>query len=270
VRTDHTQGAAFAESRPWSGSLIHGVAPLAPGSLVAQVIGGGITVRPKDGRTVLFGRQADDVHVCVGADDLGVSRQQGVLQCEGGRWSVRNLGRRPVRLPSGPLHTNAEPVPLAPGYTPLFVSGAGDREHLLELYVAGSGDEQPRPRPDDVTHQPMVWPLDPRELLVMIVLGQRYLRHEPQPQPLARKAAERQLVELDPATGWTYKKVEHCAKDVRARLAKDGVPGMTAAEVPEPVGNQLNDNLIRELMRSGTIVPTDLARLDAWADEEPG
>lgn len=49
---------------------------------------------------------------------------------------------------------------------------------------------------------------------------------------------------------------------VRQRLSGRGVRGLLAAEVPAPVGNQLNDNLIRELVRTTTLVPTDLARLD--------
>jgi hypothetical protein len=40
------------------------------------------------------------------------------------------------------------------------------------------------------------------------------------------------------------------------------VPGLTREEVGEPVGNALNDNLIRELVLSTTLVPPDLALLD--------
>lgn len=253
------------------GSLIHGAdarSGAKPGTLVAQAVGGGITVGPKDGRVVLFGRQADDVHICIGPDDLGVSRRQGVLSCANGQWSVRNLGRRPLRLPSGPLHTNAEPVPLAPGYTPLFVEGAADREHLLEVYVVGPDGDRPRARPDDDTFHPRPWRLSPEEQLVCIVVGQRYLRFEPGAQPLSRRAAEQQLVEIDPGGAWTYRKVEHRLTDVRSRLSAQGARGMLASEVSAPVGNQLNENLVRELMRTGTIVPTDLARLDSWAEGE--
>lgn len=35
------------------------------------------------------------------------------------------------------------------------------------------------------------------------------------------------------------------------------------------MGNQLNDNLVRELIRTGTLTPTDLHRLDAWAEGPP-
>jgi hypothetical protein len=235
-------------------------------TLIAQSIGGGITLGPQEGRTVLFGRQADEVHVCVGADDQGVSRKHGAITFEGGRWHVHNTGRRPMHLPSGSLYPNAEPVPLAGGYTALFVSGSGQRRHLLELYVVGEDGASPRPRHDDGTHSPTAWPLSSTERLALTVLGQRYLRNEPNPQPLTRHEAAAELRAIDPDGRWTYKTVEHRAKAVRARLSARGVAGLTAKEAPSPIGNQLNDNLVRELLRSSTLGPDDLARLDDWAD----
>ncbi|OLT11335.1 hypothetical protein BJF78_26985 [Pseudonocardia sp. CNS-139] len=237
-------------------------------TLIAQSIGGGITLAAREGRTVLFGRQADEVHVCVGADDQGVSRKHGAITYEHGRWHVHNTGRRPMHLPSGALFPNAEPVPLAAGYTALFVSGSGQRRHLLELFVVGSDGSLPRPRHDDGTHSPAssAWPLSSSERLALTVLGRRYLRNEPNAQPLARQEAAEELTQLDPDGGWTYKRVEHRANDVRKRLSARGVPGLTAKEVPSPIGNQLNHNLLVELVRSGTLGPADLARLDDWAD----
>jgi hypothetical protein len=49
--------------------------------------------------------------------------------------------------------------------------------------------------------------------------------------------------------------------DVRARLAAQGVSGLLREEVGEPVGNALNDKLLRELVLSTTLVPADLALL---------
>lgn len=255
------------ESRPRTGvSLAHGVGPALPGTLVAQSLEGGITVGPRPGRIVLFGRQAENVHVCVGADDLRVSRRHGILSCGQLGWSVRNVGRQRIRLPSGEIHTNAEPVPLAEGYTPLFVQGTGHREHLLELYVVGADGARPVPRHDHDTHHPTTWPLSDQERLALIVLAQRYLRHEPNPQPLTREDAARVLESLDPGGGWTHRIVEHRVSDVRKRLSRRGVPGLVREEVQAPIGNQLNANLIRELLTSGTLVPTDLTLLDEWAD----
>ncbi|GAA0899931.1 hypothetical protein GCM10009559_65220 [Pseudonocardia zijingensis] len=59
-----------------------------------------------------------------------------------------------------------------------------------------------------------------------------------------------------------------------------GAPGGEGAQTAAPagrarprrlggrrsLGNQLDDQLIRELVRSATLMPTDLHRLDDWAD----
>lgn len=247
-------------------SLVHGVGAEDPGTLVAQAIGGSITVGPVDGRVVLFGRQAEEVHVCVGGDDQWVSKKHGTLEHAGGRWVVRATGRRPLRLPTGELWAGADPVPLAEGYTPVFVLGGGNRQHLLEVYVVGSDGQRPAARHDHETMSPPVWPLTDSERLALIVLAQRYLRHEPNPQPLAWSEAAAVLAQLDPDGGWRTKSVEHRVVKVRHRLHRHGVPGLVASEVTRPLGNQLNDQLIRELIRSATLVPTDLQRLDEWAD----
>lgn len=247
-------------------SLVHGVDAAAPGTLVAQSIGSSVTMPPREGRVVLFGRQADEVHVCVGGDDQWVSKKHGCIEYTRGRWAVRTTGRRPVRLPIGELFAGADPVPLAEGYTPLFVLGGGNRQHLLELYVVGSDGQRPTARHDHETMSPPVWPLTDGERLALIVLGQRYLRHEPSPQPLSWSEAAAVLAQLDPQGGWRTKSVEHRIVKVRQRLHRHGVFGLVASEVARPIGNQLNDHLIRELIRSATLVPTDLHRLDDWAD----
>ncbi|MGH3615530.1 MAG: FHA domain-containing protein [Pseudonocardia sp.] len=249
--------------------LAHRVMPTARGTLVAQAIGGGITIGPREGRTILFGRNAEEVHICVGADDRRVSRQHGVLTCRDDRWWVRNTGRSPIRLPARLLFTNEEPVPLAEGYTPLFVRGSNGREHLLEMYVVGPGGDRPHARHDDATHTPKIWALSDEEQIALIVLGQRYLLHEMSPQPLPWRQAADQLAELQPDAGWTIKRLEHMVVKVRARLSRGGVAGLTREEVPEPVGNLLNHNLIRALVLSGTLVPPDLTRLDAGGDGIP-
>lgn len=231
------------------------------GTLIAQAIGGGITVGPRDGRTVLFGRNADAVHVCVGADDRRVSRQHGVLTCRDGRWWLHNTGRSPIRLPTRMLFTNEEPVPLAEGYTPVFVQGSDGREHLLETHVVGTAAIRPPVQHEAPTVTPRIWPLSDDEQIALIALGQRYLRHEVDPQPLPWRQAAEQLAELQPGR-WSTKKLEHLVVKVRARLSRGGVPGLIREEVPEPVGNVLNHNLVRELVASGTLVPFDLTRLD--------
>ncbi|WP_226363410.1 FHA domain-containing protein [Pseudonocardia abyssalis] len=244
------------------GSLAHGVPAAAPATIFALSVAGGISVGPKEGRTLVFGRNRPEVHVCVGEDDPRVSREHGVLGYRADRWWIRNTGRLPVRLPGGRLlFAEEEPVPLTEGYTPVFVRGSAHREHLLELFVTGADGGRPAARHRDATQQPVLWRLDDDERLVLVVLGQRYLLHENRPQPLSWRQAADQLAELQPDAGWTSKRVEHAVTAIRTRMSRGGVPGLTREEVGEPVGNALNDNLIRELVLSTTLVPPDLEML---------
>jgi hypothetical protein len=258
LRPEH--GRPLPESH---GSLARGVPPSAPGTIFTLTLAGGIALGSGEGRTVVFGRNRPDVHVCLGEDDVRVSRQHGTLTHYRRRWWLDNHGRVPIRLPgSRLLFENEEPVPLDEGYTPLFVRGSNDREHLLEVYVTGADGQRPAPRHRDVTVPPRIWRLDEDERLALIVLGQRYLLHELRPQPLSWQVAAAQLDELQPHAGWTRKRVEHLVVGVRNRLSAEGVAGLTRAEIGEPVGNALNHNLLRELLLSTTLVPPDLAVLD--------
>ncbi|MBP2479023.1 hypothetical protein JOF53_007895 [Crossiella equi] len=243
-------------------SLAHGVERAEPGAVYALTTTGGVSRSPLDGVQLRFGRNRPDVDVCVGEDDVQVSRQHGVLTRRGGLWWVGNTGKLPIRFPGALLLCGGdEEVPLSEGYTPLFIRGRG-REHLLELYVAGADGARPLPRHGDPTRPPRTWVLKPEEKLMLIVLGQRYLLHEARPQPMSRQHTAEVLAELRPGAGWTIKKVEHMVTAVRERLSAGGVPGLTKAEVGEPVGNALNDNLLRELVLSTTLVPPDLNLLD--------
>jgi hypothetical protein len=257
-------GRRFPAEHP---SLALGVPPSAPGTIYALTAGGGIAVRPREGRTLVFGRNLPEVHICIGEDDRRVSRRHGLLSRRGDRWWVRATGRLPVRFPdSRLLFADDEPVPLAEGYTPLFVRGSSRREHLLELYVTGR-EERRRPVASQghAVRPPRTWPLTDDERLVLVVLARRHLLREPYPQPLTWRQACEILDGLRPGAGWTAKKAAHRVAAVRARLAEGGVPGLTREEVGEPVGNALNQNLIRELVASATLVPPDLALLDTPA-----
>ncbi|MET7995314.1 FHA domain-containing protein [Amycolatopsis sp. NPDC005232] len=253
------------------GSLAYGVPPAAPGTIFALAVTGGVRMPPRDGREVLFGRNREDVHVCVGEDDRKVSRKQGFLVRRRDAWWMHNTGRLPIRLPgSRLLFPEEEPVPLAEGYTAVFVRGSADREHLLELYVSGADGRRPESRPQDVTEPPRMWRLSPEERLVLVSLAQRYLLQQPYPQPMAWRQVAEQLSELAPGSRWTPKRVEHLVVAVRARLARAGVAGLTREEVGEPVGNSLNDNLVKELLLSTSLVPPDLALLEPPDETAPG
>jgi hypothetical protein len=244
-------------------SLAVGVPRSAPSTLYALALSGGVVAAPAPGRTIRFGRNRPQVHVCMGEDDAEVSRTHGLLTHRDGSWSVANTGRRPIRV-AGERHLfpGEEEIPLRTGYTPLFVGGSGHREHLLEVYVTGAEGNRPRARHEEETRPPRTWLLKPDERLALIVLGQRYLWHDFHPQPLTWRQTAEQLRELQPDANWTPSRVAHLVEDVRIRLSRGGVPGLTREEVGEPVGNLLNHNLIRELMLSTTLVPRDLALLD--------
>jgi hypothetical protein len=236
-----------------------------PGTLFALALTGGMTLGPGDRREVLFGRNRPEVHVCLGEDDPQVSRHPGTHTHRDGRWWVSNAGRLPIRCAGARLlFRGEEPLPLDTGYTPLFAGGSRGREHLLEVFVTGpEGERRPVPRHGDVTRPPRVWALTEQEKLALVVLGRRYLLHEPRPQPLTWRQTAAELAESQPYAGWTDKRVEHLVNGVRTRLSRDGVPWLTREELGEPVGNALNDNLIRALLASTTLVPMDLVLIDA-------
>jgi hypothetical protein len=255
-------------SPPRRPSLAFGVPHSPVGTIHLRTIGSDFTLRPGLGREILFGRNHKEVHVCVGGDDGQVSRLQGRVTHRSDRWWVHNAGLLPLRFPGSLLlFTNEEPVPLTDGYTPLFVRGGGGREHLLELFVTGEDGGRPAARPDDPTRPPRQWALSEEERLVLVVLGQRYLLNIARPQPLTWKDTTDQLKALRPDGGWSVRRVQNVVAAVRERLSRRGVAGLIEADVPQPIGNALNDNLLRELLLSTSLVPTDLAVFDgAFAD----
>lgn len=242
--------------------LARGVTSSVPGTIFALTLAGGLTLGPGDGRRVLFGRDRSNVHVLLGEDDPGVSRHHGTLEYSGGRWRVHNLGHRPIRI-DGQFLFPGEQLSLSTGYTQMFVQTTRRRQHLLEVFVTGPGSERPAPRPTDVTEPPTQWKLTETERLVLVVFAQRYLLCEPYPQPLSKQQVAGHLADLQPDAGWTTRKVEHVIAGVRARLSRAGVPGLTREEVGEPIGNTLNHNLIQELLMTTTLVPMDLALINA-------
>ncbi|MFG1969885.1 FHA domain-containing protein [Nonomuraea fuscirosea] len=245
-------------------SLARGVAPAPPGTLHARTVHGGVEVRPRAGLTVRFGRgEEPDVDVCVGEDDLWVSRKHGELTFRERRWWLRNTGRQLLRLPKGRLmHATTEAVPLAEGYTPVFVRGSSYREHLVELYVSGH-DEERSPRRRAETLPPKRWSLDDDERLLLVVLGQRYLLYEEGPRPLSYRQAAEQLVYLRPGADWRERRIENRIEAVRRRLHAGGFPyPLTHDRRAGGPSDNLLHNLLRGLVDSTTLVPPDLDLLE--------
>lgn len=245
---------------------VFGTAPSEPQTIYAVTLTSEVSATPRRGRTIRFGRDRPHVDVCVGEDDVRVSRQHGTVAFRDGRWRVGNTGKRPIRLGSVRyLFPGDEPLSLQDGYTPLFVIGSAKRqgprerrEHLIEMYVG----TRPAVRHAESTPDSDPWPLTRDDRLALTALGQRYLYDDLRPQPLGYRQAAEQLAELDPEAGWTEARVRRRVERVRCKLSKAGVAGLTKDEVGSPVGNALNENLIKELMISTTLVPRDLALLD--------
>jgi hypothetical protein len=235
--------------------------PPRPGTLVVLEPDGGPTVGPQEGRVLWFGRNRPEVHICVGPDDPGVSRKHGSLEFAAGRWWVRTLGGRPVRVGgTHVLRRGDEPVPLSDGRTSLLVEGADPRDlHLVRVRVVGPA-EQPVQGVGSGTVPVRRFRLDATERLVLTVIAQRHLLRCPDPQPLTAREAAVELDVLQPAAGWTHKKVGHLVKKVRDRLS-DELPNV----VPEPGATGFDSsyrrNLIEALVDSGTLGAADLRLL---------
>ncbi|MEO3852660.1 hypothetical protein ABGB09_34430 [Streptomyces sp. B8F3] len=248
------------------GSLSRGLPPAdvppLPETLFVLGSNGGMSVAPDAGFTVVFGRNEPEVHVCVGGGDQHVSRQQGVVARQYARWVLTNTGKRPIRFPDSRLVHRGDQAFLPAGYTPLFVVSPR-QDHLLEVRVSAA-------RPGGAAGGPTVQEestlsderdLEDHERLVIVCLAQRYLQGDPQPQPLTWAQVADELQRLQPARNWTEKSAAHTVANVRKKLSDKGVPGLTAKDVPPPVGNALNHNLITDLLQTATIGKKDLSSL---------
>jgi hypothetical protein len=241
------------------GSLTRGLPPsVRPGTLFVLGVNGGMSVAPDAEFPLIFGRSEPDVHVCVGAEDPHVSRQHGHITREHARWVLHNVGRLPIRLSPSQLVLSGDQADLPTGYTPLFILGPR-QEHLLEVRIAAPSPSPSAPgvEYEAKTRGRKVWPLSPVEKLVIVCLGQRYLRNESYPQPLTWGQVAAELSELQPEEKWGERRAAHIVRNVRNRLSGT-VRGLLEEEVPPPVGNTLNHNLIMELMISTTILKADL------------
>ena len=237
----------------------HGpVRPEPAGTLVVLEPGERRKWEPVEGRVLYFGRNRPEVHICVGADDAGVSRLHGTLEFTDGQWQVRTLGGRPVQVGTEVLRRGDEPLPLAEGCTALLVEGENPRDrHLVRVRVLGTVERPPR-RVASGTIPVHCFRLYPTERLVLTAIAEAHLRRNQDPQPLTARSAADRLAVLQPEAGWTHRKVEHLVRHVRERLSGQGVEGL----VPEPgctgFDNAYRRNLIDVLVGSGTLGATDL------------
>ncbi|PYC88020.1 FHA domain-containing protein [Streptomyces tateyamensis] len=241
-----------------------------PGTIFVLGPEGGYAVPPRR-YTLLFGRDREDVHVPVGVDDPTVSRRHGVFTCTGtdDNWWLVNTGNLPIELPDGKLMLTGHRRIVERGYTPLVINSSKRRSHLVEVRVVDGDDRHPRATSGAETVGPeTVYELSAQERLVLTALARRYLEGQDAfPMPLAWEDTAR-LVNSSPyaTKSWTHKSVANAVEDVRERLCRRGVRGLTRDEIGEPVGSMLSVNLIRELLKTATLNAQDLELLVAGTD----
>ncbi|MBP2478442.1 hypothetical protein JOF53_007314 [Crossiella equi] len=239
--------------------------PAPPGTLFALGASGGYAV-PRREFTLHFGRGSQDeayqVHVPIGAGDPHISRRHGRLCCDGRDWWLRNDGKLPIRLPGDRLLLSGRDLRLEAGYLPVFLGRANAREHLLEVRVVGLPGTEADHTSGESTVLPPGHVLSAEERLVLTALAQRYLRQERHAQPVAWAQVAADLDELPDGRGARSQRPANTVDAVRRRLHREGVRGLTLAEVGQPVGNTINHNLIQELLKTVTLSPADLRLLD--------
>lgn len=255
--------AMVAWSLPVSTPSLAAAAPEAPnGTIFVLSAYGGYAVTPRRFK-LFFGREREDVHVVIGADDPHVSRLHGLLARQGNEWWMRNTGRLPIRLPGGRLLLSEHEMPVPNGYLPVLIGQPRGREHLLEIRVASPAAEVGPIGPGRSTKAPTMYELTDIERLVMVSLAQRYLRNETYPQPVSWKQVADDMSRLMPDMPWIPRSAANVVTKVRERLShgKYPIPGLLADDVGQPLGNALNHNLILAFLESTTLLPEDLALL---------
>lgn len=218
---------------------------------------GGYAATPAPANRLLLGRNSNGVHVVVGSGDRDVSREQVRVRCDPGvGWRVRNVGRRPIRIPDEPELLREHEVTLPGGYTPLYVTGS--RRHVVELLVSGPGSAASPAGPETGTRD-VTWPLSDRERLVLIALFRNHLLRVPNAYPLTWRETSHLLNDVPGQGQWTERKAESVVDGVRQRLARFGHDGMTADSAPVEA---IKMNLLRFLLDTATLVPPDLRLLE--------
>jgi hypothetical protein len=198
-----------------------------------------------------FGRSADCT-VCLDPDDVGVSRQAGKLEYDGGTWWLINssgvrplgviddLGFRSVLAPGRRMAVEAQVRVVVDGST---------ASHTMTVYVPEpppTADEQPPVgRSTAVGEGVMVTHAD---RLAMVALFAGYLhdppKHDPYPKSYAAAAAR---------LGWPRTTLVKRIEYLRSRLTNAGVPNL--------VGWNALANLAEYALATGLITKDDLKLL---------
>ncbi|MQM26286.1 FHA domain-containing protein [Glycomyces albidus] len=264
---------------PWVRSLAAGVpeapenaVPLPPAPLgtvfaLGEEVGWAVPPRPFE---LLFGRDEDNVNIPLGVKDKRISRVHGRLVCHGSEWTIRNEGRLPMLLPGDSMLLSGHERVIEHSYMPVYIGDLSEAVHCLEIRLIGGKRTPDDGAADDETAVPGKHDLSEIERLVLTSLAQRYLRGLPRPQPVSWRqvADDMRRSRFAADRNWNEGTAARVVAGVRERLShpeyRPRVAGLLRDEVfGEPLGNALNDNLIRALLQSTTLDPEDLRRLDA-------
>lgn len=227
------------------------------GTLFVLGDAGGYAAAAVEGRSLVVGRNAPDVHVAIGGEDGYVSREHATLRCvrhgTDTRWVLRNGGKLPIRLPEvAPLLREHE-ARLSTGYTPFYIQGA--RLHVVEVLISDGHQQRGAVRPGTSTGN-LRLPLTRREWLVLVAMFSAVLAREDQALPLTWNETGKLLNTVPGQSGWTERKAEHVVDGVRHRLTEvHQLEGLTRETAPSET---LKANLQRVLVDTGTLLPEDL------------
>jgi hypothetical protein len=275
-----SQGFAPQILPPWVRSLAAGIPqappgedplpPAPPGTVFALTAEGGWAVPPQRFE-LLFGRDEVNVNIPIGVNDQRISRIHGRLICHGSEWTVRNEGMLPMLFPGDSMLLKGQERLLADTYTPVFIGDLGRRLHAMEIRMVDFARDDTDCACGDETVAPATHPLSTTERLVLTALAHRYLLGLPRPQPAAWKQVAADMNRLPGDRQWNDRTVARVVAGVRERLSKpeypQPVPGLLRDEVlGEPLGNALNDNLVRALLQNATLTPADLQRFGEYDD----
>lgn len=246
--------------------------PPPPGTIFVLSADGGWTVPPRRFE-LLFGRDKENVNVPVGVNDPRISRVQGRLSCHGQEWTVRNEGRLPMLFPHDAMLLSGHERLVEEAYTPVFVGDLTRRMHSIEIRLVHNASAAADCGSDDATVAPEAHPLGEDERRVLTALARRYLHNLPRPQPASWKQVADDMNLLPGDRYWSEKAVARVVAAVRERLSGPDypwpVPGLLRDETfGEPLGNALNENLIRALLQSATLTAEDVERFDALTPAE--
>lgn len=256
--------AAATPSLLRSEPLIAGT-PAPVGTLFVLGADGGYAAPPQRGRTLLLGRNDEDVHVVVGLRDHYISREHAILRCDthraGSFWTLRNGGQLPIRIPQAPPLLRSHEMPLAEGYTPMFIKGA--RLHVVEILVSAARKDPAQPLAGVPRTRDMSMPLSPRERLVLVATFQQALMGMSDAHPLVWNETGRVLDRVPGQEGsWTGRRAEAVVEALRSRIA---------GEYPDVVADHAHHDVIKlnlqaHLIDTATLVPSDLRLLETGID----